>query len=412
MAVATVTLIVWLSLGDVQTALTCMVSVLIVACPCALGLATPTAILVGGGRGAEHGILIKNAQALEQAGRVDTVVLDKTGTITTGKPQVVHVATSPGTDPRRLLDVAGAAETLSGHPLAKAVASYARSARAQIPQAQELKVVPGEGIVAQFEGELVVVGTESLLERHDVDLSALDREELDQRRGAGQTALLVAHGRRYLGSIMVADPVAAHSATAVQQLSAAGLDVLMLSGDRQATAEAVARQVGIRQVISEVRPGEKQDVVRRLQREGRHVAMVGDGINDAPALAAADLGIAIGSGADVAIESADIVLTQQDLRKVVEAIGLSRTTLRTIRQNLAWAFAYNVTLLPLAAGLIVPITGKGVLMLMPACSAAAMAMSSVSVVSNSLLLRTKKLSLDVRNTRKDKLSDERMTKHE
>ncbi len=388
---AALTLAVWLLLGEPRTALTCMVSVLIVACPCALGLATPTAILVGSGRGAEQGILIKNAQTLEQAGRIDTVVLDKTGTITLGQPHVVQLLPSHDSDPRQLLATAAAAEKLSGHPLAQAVMTAAAAQGVDADPAETLEVVPGEGIVCRHRGAEVVVGTEQLLSRWGVDLHALDRDALDRHRARGQTALLVATHQRLLGTILVADPLAPHSAEAIAGLRRVPLDVIMLSGDKQITAAAVARQVGIERVLAEVNPADKQHAVARLQRDGRTVAMVGDGINDAPALVTADLGIALGTGADVAIESADIVLVRQDLRQVLEAILLARATLRTIRQNLVWAFLYNLTLIPLAAGVVVPLAGPGTLHLLPSLSAAAMALSSVSVVANSLALRYRRL---------------------
>ena len=388
---AALTLGMWLLLGEPHIALTCMVSVLVVACPCALGLATPTAILVGGGRGAERGILVKDAQSLEQAGRIDTVVLDKTGTITLGRPQVVGVLPSPAVSERELLAVAAAAEKSSGHPLAQAVVTAADSQGISPDPVTDLEIVPGQGILGRHRGTRVIVGTEELLASRSVSLEAWDRHVVDAQRRVGRTALLVAENDRLLGTILVADPVAPHSAAAVADLQRLRLEVVMLSGDKQATAEFVARQVGIARVVAEVHPGDKQRVIEELREQGHAVAMVGDGINDAAALATADLGIAIGSGADVAIESADIVLVQPDLRKVAEAILLARATLRTIRQNLAWAFVYNVTLLPLAAGLIVPLAGRDVLHLLPALSAGAMALSSVSVVANSLLLRYRKL---------------------
>ena len=386
-AVALATLIVWLWLGEPHTALTCMVSVLIVACPCALGLATPTAILVGSGLGAEHGILIKDAQALEQAGAVRTVLLDKTGTITQGRPGVVEVVPAPGVEDERLLSVAAALESLSSHPLAQAVVRYARAQSVALPPSEQLEVVPGHGVVGWVNSVRAAVGEETLLRREGVDLAMIEPQVIESERRAGRTVLLVAADGQLLGRILVADPVAEHSRAAVTEMRAMGLEVVMLSGDKLATARHIAHQVGISDVIAPVRPDEKQDVVRRYQRDGKAVAMVGDGINDAPALVEADLGIAIGTGADVAIESADIVLVQPDLRRVVHAIRLSRATLRTINQNLVWAFAYNVTLLPLAAGLIVPLAGHAVLHVLPAASAAAMALSSVSVVTNSLWLR-------------------------
>jgi len=387
--IATVTFAVWAAVaGNWIMALTTCVAVLVVACPCALGLATPTAVLVGSGRGAEEGILVKHAHALELAGRLTTVVLDKTGTVTQGRPEVTVVLPSRHSVNGRLLELAAAAEQLSAHPLATAVVAHARSLNVPIPPADHLEVVPGAGVRAESDGMTILVGNEQLLQRHEVALPAELAPALAEYRRQGQTPLLAAAGGRYLGAIVVADVPAPHSAEAIRQLKSLGLDVQMLSGDRRATAEAIAAKVGIDQVIAEVRPDEKQAAIARLQEKGRTVAMVGDGINDAPALVAADLGIAIGSGADVAIESADVVLVGSDLRAVAQTIRLSRATLRTIRQNLVWAFFYNALLLPLAAGLFVPFTG---FTLPPAAAAAAMAASSVSVVCNSLLLRRRKL---------------------
>ncbi len=398
LVVATAALLVWLLLGDVSTALTCTVAVLIVACPCALGLATPTAVLVGSGRGAEQGILIKNAQALEEAGRIDLVVLDKTGTVTLGQPQVVGVRPASGHDEHEVLFTASRVEQLSSHPWARAIVAAATARSMRGTPVDQLEVVPGKGIVGRGDNDVVLVGNRSLLEQFAVPMSDIGSPTTAPRNCgipladvAGHTVLYVARNGSWLGTITLCDVAAPQSAEAVAGLRRAGLDVLMLSGDRHATAMAVANQVGISQVIADVTPADKQRIVHQLQQQGRRVAMVGDGINDAPALAAANLGIALASGTGVAIESADIVLTHHDLRKVGEAILLARATLRTIRQNLAWAFLYNITLLPLAAGLIVPLAGPRILHALPALSAAAMALSSVSVVANSLWLRHKRL---------------------
>jgi len=352
-----------------------------------LGLATPTAVLVGSGRGAEHGILIKEAHALEIAGRLTTVVLDKTGTVTLGQPQVVEIAPQQGSTEDELLAVAAAAERLSQHPLAQCIVDEAQRRGLAIPSADRLQVVPGAGIRAESEGRTILVGNERLLETAGVSLADA-RSQLDRLRGQGASPLLVAAADRCLGLIAVADTIAPHSREAVDDLKALGLAVHLLSGDHRQTVEAVALQAGIEQFDAGVLPADKEQVVRRLQRQGQVVAMVGDGINDAPALAAADLGIAIGSGADVAIETAEIVLVRSDLRDVGRAIRLSRATLRTIKQNLIWALVYNVLLIPSAAGLLEPLTGWR---LPPAAAAAAMALSSVSVVANSLLLRRKRL---------------------
>jgi Cu+-exporting ATPase len=410
LAIAAATLLVWgLGAGDWTMAIDATVAVLVVACPCAVGLATPAAVLVGSGRGAEQGILIKDARALETAGRLTTVVLDKTGTVTLGRPKVTVVRPVAGVPAEELLAVAAAAERLSQHPLAEAVVAEAEARRIAVPQADGLEVIAGQGIRVRLGQQRILVGTEQLLasqgiavedrtrhaprdadphaerEEYDADPHA-EREEYTRLRDEGQTLLWVALDDRLLGLLCLADPVSPNSREAVRQLKAMGLGVQLLSGDHRRAAEAVARQVGIEMVAAEVRPDEKQQVVRRLQQAGQVVAMVGDGINDAPALAAADLGIAIGRGSDVAIEAADVVLVGADLRGVARAIALSRATLRTIRQNLAWAMGYNLLLIPLAAGVLAPIGVR----LPPAAAAAAMAASSVSVVANSLLRRRRR----------------------
>ena len=427
LAIAAISLLAWgLVAGNWTMAVEATVAVLVVACPCAVGLATPAAVLVGSGRGAEQGILIKEARALETAGRLTTVVLDKTGTVTQGRPKVTAVYPAAGVPPEELLAVAAAAERLSQHPLAEAVVAEAEARGIPVVQADDLEVIPGQGIRVRLGQRQIFVGTEQLLASQGIQINDVpgdgtspvspgghagsqgtNRDDLPQDsltptlsrrergaedraarlRGEGQTLLWVAADQRVLGLLCLADPVSPHSREAVQQLKAMGLAVQLLSGDHRSAAEAVARQVGIETVVAEVRPDEKQQVVRRLQQAGQVVAMVGDGINDAPALAAADLGIAIGRGSDVAIEAADVVLVGADLRGVARAIALSRATLRTIRQNLAWAFGYNLLLIPLAAGVLAPIG----IHLPPAAAAAAMAASSVSVVTNSLLLRRRKL---------------------
>ncbi len=386
--IAAVTFLAWGVLaGEWDIALQCTVAVLVVACPCALGLATPTAILVGSGRGAENGILIKDAHALEVAGRLTTVVLDKTGTVTLGRPAVTAVEPAAGVTPEELLATAAMAERLSQHPLAVAVVQEAASRGIAIPQAGGLETLPGQGVRATHGDLTILVGNERLMASAGIDFQG-HAGAIGSFRGRGETPLLVAAGTRLLGIVAVADAVIPSSRGAIAHLKSLGLDVQLVTGDNRTTAEAVAREVGIEHVVAEVLPEEKQAVVRRLQESGRVVAMVGDGINDAPALAAADLGVAIASGADVAIEAADIVLVGQDLRGLVRAIGLSRLTLRTIRQNLAWAFLYNLLLIPAAAGLFIPLFHFHV---PPYAAAAAMAASSVSVVGNSLLLRSKKL---------------------
>jgi Cu+-exporting ATPase len=372
LGIAAVTFVAWVVLASSgwQTGLSAAVAVLVVACPCALGLATPAAVLVASGRGAENGILIKDAPALEMAARLNAVVLDKTGTITLGQPQVVAVRPAAGIDEQRVLQVAAAAERHSSHPLAQAIVKHALGQNAPELSAGHLEVVPGQGIRASSAGGDILIGTADLLASRGIQVSAPAAED-------GQSVLEVAHGNQYLGQIVLADTISESSQAAIAELKQLGLSVTMLTGDRQATAESIARKVGIDEVIAEVKPDEKLAVIERLRHSGRAVAMVGDGINDAPALAAADLGIAMGRGSDVAIESADLVLSRHDLRLVPRAIRLARNTLAVIRQNLVWALIYNVLLIPLAAAGILP----------PILAAAAMAASSVSVVANSLRLR-------------------------
>jgi Cu+-exporting ATPase len=385
---ALLTLVVWGGLaGDWTRGLASMIAVLVVACPCALGLATPTAVLVASGRGAELGILIKEAHSLELAARVTTVVLDKTGTITLGEPRVTQIAPVNGVTADDLLATAAAVERLSQHPLAKSIVSAAEQRKLKLPPADALEIVPGEGIRARGDDGELLVGNEKLLGDRKIDWSA-HHTLVHSLRADGQTPLVVAWGRRYLGLIVLADVVAPHSREAVERLQAMKLDVLLLSGDHRTIAARVAREVGIQRIQAEVLPGQKQAAIARLRDGGELVAMVGDGINDAPALAAADLGIAVGSGSDIAIEAADIVIVGNDLRALPRTILLGRATLRTIKQNLVWAFLYNVMLIPIAAGVLVPFGGFGV----PGwAAAAAMSLSSVSVVTNSLLLRRKKL---------------------
>ncbi|HWB00887.1 MAG TPA: heavy metal translocating P-type ATPase [Pirellulales bacterium] len=388
LVIALTTLLAWgLAGSDWTMAISSAVAVLIVACPCAMGLATPMAVLVASGRGAASGILIKNAQALETAARLTTVVLDKTGTLTTGRPRVVAVRPLDETTADELLSVAAAAERLSNHPFAKAVVEAAQSRLLWLAEAESLIVEPGAGVRAKIGDNTVLVGSERLLEREKID-GATMTAELQRIREHGQTPLLVARGARLLGAIAVADTIAPQSAAAIAALKALGLDVMLVSGDHATTVGAVAREVGISTVRAQVRPDEKQAIVRQLQAGGKRVAMVGDGINDAPALAAADLGIAIGAGADVAIESADIVLVAADLGGAPRAIRLARAAVQIIKQNLAWAFGYNMLLLPLAAGVVYPWLE---IRLPPVAAAAAMAASSVSVVLNSLRLRRVRL---------------------
>jgi P-type Cu+ transporter len=388
LATAAVTLLAWgLAGGDWPQGVAATVAVLVVACPCALGLATPTAILVASGRGAELGILVKEAHSLELAGRVTTVVLDKTGTVTLGKPEVVGLWPVGGLSEEALLATAASVEQLSKHPLAEPIVRAATARGLKLEPAEHLQIVPGMGISARGkEGELLL-GNEKLMEARGVDWTS-QQPLVNSLRADGLTPLLVAAGNRNLGLIAVADVIAPFSREAVERLHRLGLEVLLLSGDHRSIVARVAREVGIRRIQAEVLPDQKQDAVAQLRQSGKIVAMVGDGINDAPALAAADLGIAIGSGSDIAIEAADIVIAGHDLRAVARAIELSRATLRTIKQNLAWAFLYNLLLIPIAAGLLVPLGG---FRLPGVAAAAAMALSSVSVVANSLLLRARRI---------------------
>ncbi|MCE9529499.1 MAG: heavy metal translocating P-type ATPase [Planctomycetales bacterium] len=389
LVIALITLVAWSlsSANGWQIGLSCAVAVLIVACPCALGLATPAAVLVGSGRGAESGILIKDAGALETAGRLTTVILDKTGTITLGKPKVVTVEPAGNVSREELLSLAAAAERLSTHPLARAIVEAADAGNAPRISARQTKVIPGEGLEAVTDSGLVLIGNFRLLNSRLISVPK-DKSESLTKQHPGAAPLLVARNGQYVGVIIVADEVAPGSAEAIAALHNLGLTTRLVSGDRQQVAEEIARRMGIEHVVAEVLPADKQRIVRELQAQREVVAMVGDGINDAPALAAADLGIAMGTGADVALESADMVLTRHDLLLLPRAIRLSRAVLAVIRQNLWWALGYNVILIPLAAGALMPLFG---IRLTPSLAAAAMAASSVSVVLNSLRLRVVKI---------------------
>lgn len=383
LCLAVLTFVIWYDVAPPETRLTfallTFVSVLIIACPCALGLATPTAVMVGTGRGARAGILIKGGEPLEAAGRLTTIVLDKTGTVTAGKPAVTEV-TPVGLSENELLRLAAAAEQGSEHPLARAVIAAAQSRGLSIPGAEKFEAVVGHGLSAAVEGRVVLVGNARLLTSRQVSFDAATAE---RAAAAGRTTLLVAVDGKYAGLIAVSDPVKLTSKAAIERLRSMGLEVVLLTGDNRGTAEAVARAVGIDRVVADVLPEGKVAEVRKLQAGGQVVAMVGDGINDAPALAAADLGVAMGTGTDVAIEAADITLVKGDLSGVAAAVELSRATMRTIRQNLFFAFIYNLVGIPVAAGLLFPLTGW---LLSPILASAAMALSSVSVVMNALRL--------------------------
>ncbi|KOX36188.1 MULTISPECIES: heavy metal translocating P-type ATPase [unclassified Streptomyces] len=377
-ALALGTLGFWLGTGQGLTAaFTAAVAVLIIACPCALGLATPTALMVGTGRGAQLGILIKGPEVLETTRRVDTIVLDKTGTVTTGRMTLLAVHTADGVDEKDVLRLAGALEHSSEHPIARAVATGAADRAGTLPVPEDFANVPGLGVQGVVEGHAVLVGREKLLEEWATPLPSGLKSAKDAAEKAGRTVVAVAWDGEARAVLEVADAVRDTSAEAVRRLRGLGLTPILLTGDNKAVAEAVAAEVGIDEVIAEVMPQDKVDVVKRLQDEGRSVAMVGDGVNDAAALARADLGLAMGTGTDAAIEAGDLTLVRGDLRAAADAIRLSRRTLGTIRSNLFWAFAYNVAALPLAAAGL----------LNPMIAGAAMAFSSVFVVGNSLRLR-------------------------
>ena len=386
--IAAVTFLVWLHFGPPPSwafALLAAVSVLIVACPCALGLATPTAIMVAAGTGARHGVLVKSGAALEAAGRADTVLLDKTGTITQGRPALTDLVTLSGLPEDELLRLAAAAESASEHPIGQAIVRAARERKLTFSTAVDFQAVSGHGAEAQVEGRRVLIGNRALMASRGIELGAAFGERLDALAEQGKTPLLAAIDGKLAGILAVSDPIKPTSKAAVERLKAMGLRVIMLTGDNQRTAMNVARQVGIETVVAEVLPQNKSDEVKRLQQQGRTVAMAGDGINDAPALAQADVGLAMGGGTDIAIEASDITLIRGDLDGVVAALTLGRQTLRTIRQNLFFAFIYNIVLIPVAAGALYPVFG---VLLNPMLASAAMALSSVSVVSNSLRLRS------------------------
>ncbi|HMM55752.1 MAG TPA: copper-translocating P-type ATPase, partial [Candidatus Desulfobacillus sp.] len=364
----------WLIAGDFASALINAVAVLVIACPCALGLATPTAIMVGTGRGAAAGILVKNAQALELAKNVGVLAVDKTGTLTLGQPAVTDVLPAEGVAPAQLLGIAASLEQGTTHPLAEAVVARAREEGIAFGQPEALRAVAGKGLAATLDGEQYVLGSPAFLAEQG---AAVPQALLGRLAGAGKSVVGVARGSRLLGLIGIADRLRPTSREAVARLTEQGIEVVMLTGDNRATAEAIAREAGINHVEAEVLPQDKAAAVARLKTGGRLVGMVGDGINDAPALAAADVSFAIGGGSDVALEAADVTLMRSDLLSAADAIELSRATLAKIRQNLFFAFVYNVLGIPLAA----------IGLLSPVIAGAAMAMSSVSVVSNSLLLR-------------------------
>jgi Cu+-exporting ATPase len=359
------------------------VAVLIIACPCALGLATPVSIMVATGRGAQAGVLIRNAEALETLEKVDTLVVDKTGTLTEGKPKLITLDSTKGHEDLEMLRLLAGLEKASEHPLAGAIVSGAKEQGLELPAVQDFRSVPGKGVIGKVEGHLVVAGNAQLLKENSVDPQPLI-ERAEQLRQQGQTVMLVAIDGRVAGLVGVADRIKASTPEAIQLLHQEGIRIVMLTGDNLTTAQAVANKLGIDEVRAGVLPGQKAEVIKWLQSEGHAVAMAGDGVNDAPALAQAHVGIAMGAGADVAMESAGITLVQGDLRGIVRARRLSRGAMKNIRQNLFFAFIYNVLGIPIAAGVLYPFFG---LLLSPMIASAAMTFSSVSVIMNALRLR-------------------------
>ena len=396
LGIALITFAVWFfAAGDrgFVHALAASVAVLIIACPCAMGLAVPTAVMVATGRGAQLGVLIKGGAALERASEITTVVLDKTGTITAGKPAVTDFIMAPGAnaDDNTALMLAATLESSSEHPLAAAIVAHARGKGIKTSKTDSFESMTGRGAMAVIASRAVVVGNAAMMADWSIDLKST-AADADRLTGESKTVVYLAVDGRLAATIAIADPIKPTSIAAVRQLRALGLDVVMLTGDQERTANAIASAAGIDRVVAGVLPDGKRDEIQRLQKEGKVVAMIGDGINDAPALAQADVGIAIGTGSDIAIEAGDITLMRGDLRAAVDAIELSRATMRTMRQNLFWAFVYNSIGIPLAAGVLYPAFG---ILLSPIIASAAMAMSSVSVVTNSLRLRTHRLHASI-----------------
>jgi Cu+-exporting ATPase len=389
--VALVTFAAWLLWGPSPAfsyALVAAVAVLIIACPCALGLATPMSIMVGVGRGAQHGVLIRDAEALERMEKVDTLVVDKTGTLTEGRPRLVHIEPAAGFQADALLQKLASVERASEHPLAMAIVQAAQERQLPLTGVTDFDSPVGKGVVGTVDGVRVVSGAARFLAEHGLDVAAL-QEAAERQRARSATVVFVALDGRLAGFVAIADPIKATTPAALQALRAAGVRIVMLTGDGQTTARAVGQELGIDEVVAEVFPEDKAKIVQRLRAQGRVVAMAGDGVNDAPALAAAEVGIAMGTGTDVAMESAGVTLLHGDLMGIVRARQLSRATMRNIRQNLFLSFAYNVAGIPLAAGVLYPFFG---LLLSPVVAAAAMALSSVSVIANALRLRAVRLA--------------------
>ncbi|MGE5702934.1 MAG: heavy metal translocating P-type ATPase [Clostridia bacterium] len=381
--IAVLTFLLWyfaVAPGQVGEALEKAIAVLVIACPCALGLATPTSIMAGSGRAAELGILFKGGEHLEQTQQIDTVVLDKTGTVTKGKPELTDVVTAPGVNEQQFLALVGAAEQESEHPLAEAIVAGIVAKGIKLAKTDAFEAIPGYGIRAVVAGQIVLAGTRKLMAKHSIEVPADAEQQMSSMEESGKTAMLIAVDGSYQGIVAVADTIKETSQEAVQRLQALGLEVIMLTGDNQRTAQAIGRQAGITNVIAEVLPEEKAAQIKKLQSAGKKVAMVGDGINDAPALATADIGMAMGTGTDVAMEAADVTLMRGNLNSIADAMSMSKKTMRNIKQNLFWALAYNIIGIPIAAAGF----------LAPWVAGAAMALSSVSVVTNALRLQKAK----------------------
>ena len=388
--IAILTFLIWYFIGPQPAfnfALLNFIGVLIIACPCAMGLATPTAIMVGTGKGAEAGILIKNAEALEIANKVDVVIFDKTGTLTKGKPIVTDIIEFNNNSKKDVLFYSSIAEKHSNHPLGEGILEKARSMKIKVPNPNKFENIPGHGVKAVYNKKIILNGNRKLMNDYKINISKYENS-LNKLENEGKTAMFIAVNKKVIGIIAVADTLKENSLEAVKQLQKLGKEVYMITGDNERTGKAIASQLGIKNILANVLPHEKSEKVKELQNKGKKVAFVGDGINDSPALAQADLGIAIGSGTDVALETGSIVLVKNDLRDVVKAIKLSKFTLRKIKQNLFWAFIYNIAGIPIAAGILYPAFG---FLLNPMIAAGAMAFSSVSVVSNSLLMRKYRL---------------------
>lgn len=384
------TFIIWYDFGPQPALLYAIlntVTVLIIACPCAMGLATPTAVMVGTGLGAQHGILIKDAKSLETAHKINTIIFDKTGTLTKGKPEVTDVVTLDDKTQEEIIKFAASVEKGSEHSLAQAITDYAQKQNVETVSISKFQAIAGHGVEGFFENNKILLGNRKLMEKEKVALDSV-KNQLERLENEGKTVMILAVNQKIIGLVAVADTLKETAKDAILTLQKMGIESVMITGDNQRTASAIAQKAGITKILSEVLPDQKEEEVRKIQREGKIVAMVGDGINDAPALAAADVGIAMGSGTDVAIEAADITLINKDLKSVASAIQLSKKTMRTIKLNLFWAFAYNIALIPVAMGILYPLAK---ILLNPILASLAMATSSISVVTNSLLLKKIKI---------------------